>query len=135
MGMNLAIRTSAFAAGEKQDWLGSQHGTQNADSITLKASAFAASFPTGTVPSGVVLGKITATGLYAPYLTGNVDGTQTPLGHLFTTVDLTAGGTQVASDTPGALLWHGEVVQANLPTSHGLDAGAITALKGSIKYV
>lgn len=135
MGLNLAIRTQAFAAGEKQDWLGSSHGTQNADSITLDATLCIAIFATGIIPSGVVLGKVTATGRYAPYLTGSSDGSQVPLGHLFTTVDLTAGATQTAANTPAALFWHGEVIQANLPTNHGLDSGAITALKGAIKYV
>lgn len=138
MGMNLTIVSQSFGASEDQSWLGSAHGTNMADPITLKASSFSATWPGGVVPSGVVLGKITASGLYAPYASGNVDGTQAPLGHLFTTVDFTQGTVNLPSaswtDTAAALYYHGSVIVSKLPANHGHTAAVTTALP-LIKYV
>ena len=133
MAMNLGIKRQTYAPSENQEWLGSSHGTQSMDSITLDADACLAVFPTGLVPSGIKLGKITATGLYAPALTASADGSQTPVGHLFTTVDLTAGGAVPAAgnDTPASLLWHGEVVSAKVP----VVAGAAAAAAPNFRYV
>jgi len=125
MGLNLGIRRESFSPAENQSWLGSALGTQECDSITLDGSAFIATWPDGIVPSGVALGKITATGLYAPYDDAAVDGTEVMAGHLFTTTDLmsrtpySAGAVQ---DVPAPLYWHGEVVEANLPANAGVDA-------------
>lgn len=134
MGMKLGIVTETFSPVENHEWLASAHGTDICDSITLDGDTFLTAFPTGIIPSGVVLGKITASGKYAPYDDAAADGTQTALGHLFTTVDL--GGTTAATvgDVPAALFWHGEVVEAKLPTGHGLDAAGKTDLK-QIRYV
>lgn len=134
MGMDLGFKTETFSPVEDHTWLGSAHGTDNCDSITLDGDAFLATFANGIVPSGVVLGRVTATGLYRPYADGAVDGTEVARGHLFTTVDL--GGTTAATvgNVAAALLWHGEVVEANLPTGHGLDAAAKADLP-QIRYV
>lgn len=124
MGIRLMQVTETFPPAEDQSWLGSAHGTNTADTITLDKVLCLAAFPTGIVPSGVALGKVTATGRYAPYADANVDGTGTALGLLFQTVDFrgtTAGTTQ---DSPAALFWHGEVVTAKLPASNGVDAAA-----------
>lgn len=138
MGMQLGLVTQTFTASEDQSWLGSAHGTNAADPITLNAASFVSAFPTGIIPSGVVLGKITATGRYAPYIDGNSDGTQTAVGHLLTTVDLTNGGLLPASanwaNASAALFSHGQVVEAKLPTGHGLDAAGKVDLK-LIQYV
>lgn len=134
MGLNLPLKTETFSPSEDHKWLGSAHGTKEADSITLDADAFLATWPSGIVPSGVVLGRVTATGLYRPYSNAAVDGTEVARGHLFTTTDL-GGTTAGAVDKVGAALyWHGEVVEANLPASHGLDAAAKTDLN-QIRYV
>lgn len=133
--MGLQVRTSTFSPAENQEWLGSAHGTQECDPITLDATTCVAVFPTGLIPSGVTLGKISASGKYGPYSNAAVDGRTDMVGHLFTTIDLTAGGTQTAADTPAALLWHGEVVEAKLPANHGLDANGKTDVKGLIRYV
>lgn len=138
MGMNLAIVTQTFGATEDQSWLGSSHGTNLGDPITLNAASFASAFPTGVVPSGVVLGKITATGLYAPYAAGNADGTQTPLGHLLTTHDFSQGIINLAAaswtNSSAPLFYHGEVIIAKLPAASGYVAAVATALP-LIKYV
>lgn len=138
MGLNLPIVTQTFGASEDLSWLGSEHGTSTADSITLRAADFVASFPTGIVPSGVVLGRVTASGLVVPYLAANSDGSQVAIGHLFTTVDLTNGNLiPIAANwanVSAALLWHGEVIVSKLPANHGLDNAAKAAL-AQIHYV
>jgi hypothetical protein len=132
--MRLDIQTETFSASEDQSWLGSAHGTNECDSITLDGDAFLATWPDGIIPSGVVLGRVTATGLYQPYDDGVATGIEVARGHLFTTIDL--GGTTAGTvgNTPAALFWHGEVVEANLPADHGLDAAAKADL-GQIRYV
>lgn len=134
MGLNLPIKTEAFSPPEDQRWLGSAHGTNEADPITLDGDSFLTTFPTGVVPSGVVLGKVTATGLYRQYIDGNSDGTEVARGHLFTTVDLGGTTAAVVGNVGAALYWHGEVVEASLPTGHGLNAAAKADLP-QIRYV
>ena len=135
-GMKLGIQRETFAAPEDYSWLGSAHGTNEADPITLNGDLFLAAFPTGIVPGGTVVGKVTATGLYAPYTDAATHGagTDTAAGHLLTTVDL--GGTVAADvgNVGAALYWHGEVIVAKLKTNHGLTAAARADLP-QIRYV
>lgn len=70
--MTIAPFTShTYLPSEDQRWIapGGIDALRDADSITLDRSAFdlVTAFPNGVIPSGVVLGKITATGLYGPY--------------------------------------------------------------------
>lgn len=134
MGMNLGLRTETFTPPEDQRWLGSAHGTTECDSITLDGDTFLTTFPTGIVPSGVVLGKVTSTGLYVQYDDASVLGPEVARGHLFTTVDL--GGTTAGTvdKVAAALYWHGEVVEAKLPTGHGLNAAAKADLT-QVRYI
>ena len=82
--MDLRNKTETFVPGENHEWLGSAHALDTCDPITLDGSAFLSLFADGIVPSGVALGKITATGLYGPY-GGNTNEVQT------LTVDATSG--------------------------------------------
>jgi hypothetical protein len=131
MGMNLGIRKTTFGA-EDQSWLGSAHGTQSGDPLTLDAAACIAiaEFATGTVPSGIPL-KRAGSGRYAPAITAEV-----PDAHLFTTVDLTAGGTQTAAHTPATGLWHGEIIAAKVPAYTGkTSVVAANTSSGQFRYV
>lgn len=87
--MKLGITRETILPAEDHTWLGSAHGTQTADPITLDATLFdldpsTGDFPDGFIPSGVVLGKVTATDKYGPY-GGNVNEVQ------IVTVDATSG--------------------------------------------
>lgn len=133
MGMKLGIVRQTFAAPEDQSWLGSAHGTNEADSITLHGASFIGTFADGHVPSGVVVAKYTAganAGLYGPYSDAGADGLDTAAGHLFTTTDVGTTGV----NTSAALYWHGEVVESKLPTGHGLTAAAKADLP-QVRYV
>ncbi|MGW3486552.1 head decoration protein [Streptomyces sp. NPDC001054] len=124
--MNLAQTTETFGQ-DDQSWLASAHGTNTGRSITLDTSAFTAGthYPAGFFPSGLVLGKITATGLYGPYSDAATDGRETAVGFLFTAVKAPGVNT---IDVQGALLWHGAVIKANLPIPASLDANGAADL-------
>jgi hypothetical protein len=88
--VNLNPVTETFQ-NEDQRWLGSAHGTDAAESITLDTSAFTSGthYPNGYFPSGLPLGKITASGKYGPYAgrtseVQTVTITGTPTGGTFT---------------------------------------------------
>lgn len=122
MGMNLGIRKTTFG-NEDQSWLGSRIGTNDADSITLDAAACIAitEFAAGTVPSGIPL-KRAGTGRYAPAV-----GVEVADRWLLHTVDLTAGGTQAAANTPTAGMWRGQIIQAKIPAYTGRTSGVAAA--------
>jgi Bacteriophage lambda head decoration protein D len=126
--MDLTVKTTSYLNDSKA-WLGSAHAVDTAESVTLDAATILAVFTDGEVPSGVVLGKITASGKYGPYSNGAADGRQTATGHLLNRVKVTSG-----QNAAGAMIWHGQVVEAKLPTNHGLDAAAKAELP-HIHYV
>lgn len=146
MGMNLSTRKEEFAGSGDLSWLGSAHGTDIADSITLDGARFTTDtqegrWPEGEVPSGVVVARDATTGLVVPYdptydsdsatAGAQPNGADTAIGHLLE-------GVRIDATNPGnvgaALYWHGQVIVANLPTGHGLDQGAAADL-AQINYV
>lgn len=122
MGLNLGIRKTTFG-NEDQSWLGSSVGTNDAKSVTLDAAACIAitEFAAGTVPSGIPL-KRAGSGRYAPAI-----GAEVADRWLLHTVDLTAGGTQAAANTPTAGLWRGQIVQVKIPAYTGRTSGVAAA--------
>lgn len=89
---------------------------------TLDISKFTAAqhFPNGYIPSGTVLGVVTASSLLGPYLDAAVDGTQTAVGILRQSVQVThlIGGSNRAK-IGCAYLVHGMVSVAKLPFTVG----------------
>lgn len=108
--------------GESRSWLAGPHGTEPGatPSVTLDISKFTVTG--GRIPSGTVLGKVTASGKYGPYNNGASDGTEVAAGILFGTIPVAAGQTQAA----GAILVHGFVYRAKLT---GIDTAGETDLK------
>lgn len=127
--MDISVRSESFGT-ENRSWLGSAHGTDATRSITLDVSAFteATHFPDGYIPSGTVLGRITATGLYGPYDDAAVDGREIAAGFLFNSTKAATGG----ADVGAPMLEHGMVLEANLPANSGLDAAAALEMAGRI---
>jgi hypothetical protein len=120
---------------ENQRWIGNGGmPIGQPRSIVLDRSAFdlAADFPDGYIPSGVAIAEITATGLYGPYDNTLANGQETMAGHLFVTVAYDDDST---GDISAALFWSGEVIEAELPTNHGLDANGKTDVSNHIAYV
>ena len=129
--MDISVRDQVFGS-ENRAWLGSQHGTESNRSITLDVSTFteATHYPDGFIPSGIVLGEITATGLFGPFDPNAEDGRDTAAGHLFNSIPVSAGATNLGAP----LLDHGAVVESKLPAASGLDATAKADLAGQIRY-
>lgn len=119
MGMNLGIRKTTYGA-EDQSWLGSRVGTGDAKSITLDAALCIAvtEFAAGTVPSGIPLTR-RGTGRYSPALDNGAGADDAIDAFLLHTVDLTAGGTQTAANTPTAGMWRGQVIVSKIPAYTG----------------
>lgn len=129
--MDISVRDQVFGS-ENRAWLGSQHGTESNRSITLDVSTFteATHYPDGFIPSGTVLAEITATGLFGPFDPNAEDGRDTAAGHLFNSIPVSAGATNLGAP----LLDHGAVVESKLPAASGLDATAKADLAGQIRY-
>jgi hypothetical protein len=129
--MNLTPNVEAIQQ-DSQAWLGSAHGTDAARSITLDTSAFTSGthYPNGYFPSGLPLGRITATGLYGPYNNAAADGTETLVGFLLCAVDAPSVNT---IDPQGALLDHGRILEARLPIA--VDAAGKTDVAGRIQFI
>jgi hypothetical protein len=123
---------------EDQRWIGSGGiaALADADAITLDRSVFVAAthYPNNFIPSGMCLGKITATGLYAQYDDAAVDGREVAVGFLATSVVVDPNAAATA-DIVAALYWHGEVVEAFLPTNHGLNAAGKVDLAAKFRFV
>lgn len=132
--MDLIVRTATYIA-EDMTWLGSAHATNTADTITLDLALFTAGthFPNGFIPAGMTLAKVTASGLYGPYNNALANGQEVMTGHLYKPVQVASDN--VAGKALAAHYWHGEVVQAKLPTNSGIDAAGIVDVAGRIRYV
>lgn len=128
--MNLTQTTESFGQ-DDQSWLASAHGTDTARSITLDTSAFTSGthYPNGYFPSGLALGKITATGKYGPYSNAASDGTEVLAGFLMTAIDAPSVNTV---DPQGALLWHGAVIEAKLPIA--VDSAGKADVAGRLTF-
>ncbi|WP_432009399.1 head decoration protein [Streptomyces bacillaris] len=102
-------------------WLGSLHGTDQTEIITLDISKFTRDThwvastdrhqPYSRVLSGVPVGKIGASGLYGPYDEAAVDGRQKRAG----VTNAEALFAPTAARVPVPLLWHGVVKASAVP--------------------
>lgn len=130
--MDISVQPTEVWTAEDRSWLGSRDGTEVTQTITLKVSAFTANthYPNGYIPSGTVLGKITATGLYGPYNNAASDGTEVAAGFLFNSTKVRTGGANVGAP----LHWRGVIRESRLPTNHGLDSAAKTDLAAKFMF-
>lgn len=134
---DISVVTTPFQV-ENRSWLLSPHGAETAISGTLDVSALTAAthYPNGFVPSGLVLGLITATNLYGPYDDTAVDGRQTAAGFLFSAVKI-PNLADLTKDVGIAVLAHCFVKISKLPVQSAgtpagrgyIDAAAQTDLK------
>ncbi|OOB91194.1 head decoration protein [Rathayibacter sp. VKM Ac-2630] len=128
--MDLAPRVESFGS-DDQSWLDSAHGQDAAISgtVTLTSSGLTAGthYPSGHLPSGTKLGRITASGKYGLYDDAATDGRQTLVGHLLT-------GQKVGSgDIVVPILVHGRVNESKLPFA--IDAAGKADVAGRIQYI
>lgn len=118
---DISVQTTSYQV-EKRSWLASPHGTEPGTnpSVTLDVSAFTAAthYPNGYLLSGIVLGKITATGLYGPYNDTLSNGQEVAAGILLASVKV-PNLADTTKDVGAALLVHGFVNEAKLPIANG----------------
>lgn len=132
--MNLGLITESFSQ-DKRDWLGSEHGTDFAQSITLDVSTFTAGthYPDGYIKSGIPLGKITASGKYGLYDDTKTDGRQTCVGFLFTGVEVVTRRGATVTSAVGSMLVHCFIKEAKLPVA--VDAAGKTDLGARVIFI
>ncbi len=129
--MDITLQPTETFLAENRSWLGSQHGTDVMQSVTLATSTFTAGthFPNGYVPSGTVLGLITSAGatqgMYGPYDNAATDGRQTAVGFLYSNTKMVTGGANVGAP----IHWHGSVIAAKLPIASSSTGGLNAAGK------
>lgn len=111
---DISVTSTSYQV-EKRSWLLSQWGQGPGEnpSIVLDQSAFTSGthYPDGFIKSGEPLGKITATGLYAPYNDAASDGTEVCAGFLHSAVKVPSNGT----DPGAALVVAGFIKESKLP--------------------
>lgn len=131
MTTDISVQSTQFQV-EKRSWLLSPHGTEpgSTPSVTLDISAFTQGthFPNGYIPSGMHLGKITASGLYGPY-SGTTDEVQTVTegGSGLTSFTLTYSGQTTGSIAAAAT---SATVQTAIEALSNVGAGNV-AVTGS----
>jgi hypothetical protein len=150
--MDIAVRAGKTYTNENQTWIGGGgiSALRDLRTITLDRSTINfTKFPAGVLPSGITLGRITTAiagggdvGLYTLYDNAfdadtatagqQSDGRDVAVGFLAVTLAVDPSST---GDLVGALYWHGEVVEANLPTNHGLDAAGKTDLAAKFAFI
>lgn len=134
---DISFRTRKTFGQEDQRWLGNGGrpiGTPR--SILLDRSAFdltdGGDFPNGFIPSGIVLGKVTATGLYVPYA-GRTSEAQT------LTFDATGGTYTLSFDgatAPAAATYLNAAgdtaaITAHLESLPNVQPGDVTVTRGT----
>jgi hypothetical protein len=136
MGINLAITEESWGADSK-DWLATRKGFDTARSITLNLALFTEALGFETfIPSGTVVGKVTASGLYGPYDPDGADGRQTAEFHLLNAVSLTNHAGGVSTYRAGATgLWEGVVIESKLPVFGAGEGDIDAAAKVELKFI
>ena len=100
--------------------------------VTTNTGGAEGHYPNGYIPSGVLLGKITASSLYGPYDDTASDGRQTATGILIADVRVVRANGSVAVKVGSGQLVRGDVKQSKLPIQTGpgsADANGIVDLK------
>lgn len=133
--MDLKVRTTSFG-GMSYRHFKTSRGFDHATTKTLDLAKFdfAAVFTGRKIPSGTILGPVTASGKLGAYDNDNVDGTGVALCMLADDVsignilDSGVAAASVTGDAVVAVLWHGDIIEALLPANSGVDANAKTDL-------
>jgi len=128
--MTIQVKTTQVSGVDDPSWLGSEHGLDSTESVTLLVSLFTAGthYPNGYLPSGLPLGKVTASGKYGPYDATATDGRQTLVGFLVAPRQVTTG-----INAGGAILTHGKVREARLPIA--VDTNGKADVTGRIRFI
>jgi hypothetical protein len=140
---DISVVTTAYQSA-KRSWLLSPHGAEDPGtnpSITLDISKFTAGthYVNGFIPSGTVVTKVTATGLWGPYDSTASDGRQTPaddaVGILFGDSTVIRPNGSAATKVGAAIVVHGFVNTNKLPFGTGVAGGLGAAAKTALRLI
>lgn len=130
---DFTISTTTHQA-ENRSWLLGPHGTEpgTTPSITLDLALFdkATHYPNDYIPSGIVVAKVTATGLFGPYDGAATDGRGTAGCLLFSSLNIRTGASRVS----GAGVVHAFVNPDRLPLQAGTGSLDIAA-RGDLSLI
>lgn len=135
MGINLETQSQSFGV-DDQSWLATMKGMNTCRTGTLNLALFTVDHAlNGFIPSGTVVGLVTASGLYGPYDDTAADGRQTARGLIFSGVQTSRFNGPALTKAGFALFWEGVVKMSKLPnfllTANGkgeIDAAGIVDL-------
>jgi hypothetical protein len=139
---DISVVTTAVQA-EKRAWLLGPHGTEpgTTPSVTLDITKFSAGphYPNGYIPSGTVISKVTATGLWGPYDSAASDGRQTvgdgTVGILFNSVPAYNAAGAARAKVGSAVFVHGFVNSSKLPFATGATGGLGSAAQTALRLI
>lgn len=125
MSTDISMTTRTYQVGDRR-WLLSEPDYK--PNVTLDISKFTAGthYPNGFIPSGTVIGKVTATGLFGPYDDTATDGRQTAYGLTYGDVQaIKYDGSTASKVGTGAVVYDAAVSAGKLPFQAG--TGSIDA--------
>lgn len=129
MSTDISMQSTTYQVGNRQ-WLLDEPDYQ--PNVTLDISKFTAGthYPNGYIPSGTVIGKVAATGLFGPYDAAATDGRQTAYGLTYGDVRaVRQNGATATKVGTGAVVHDSAVSVAKLPFAVG--TGITGALDGT----
>ena len=133
MSTDISRVTTTYQVGNRQ-WLLAEPDVKL--NVTLDPSKFTAGthYPNGYLPSGTVVGIVTATGLAGPYNSGASDGTQTAYGITYGDARFvnTQDGSTATKVGISVVVYDAIVSKGKLPFQSGTgsaDSAAITSLR------
>lgn len=125
MSTDISMQTTSYQVANRQ-WLLAEPDVKL--NVTLDPSKFTANthFPNGYLPSGTVIGKVTASGLFGPYDDTASDGRQTAYGITYGDARFVRqNGTTAAKVGVSAVVYDTVVSAGKLPFQSG--TGSIDA--------
>ncbi|MGI9091549.1 MAG: head decoration protein [Gemmatimonadaceae bacterium] len=137
---DIGVFTQPYLA-EDRSWLLSEpdNAYQIGGTLSIPAFTQAVHYPNGYIPSGTVVGLITASGLYGPYDDTATDGRQTAVGVLFGSIRVLnpvggtlvkVGGAFIAGGSPSIATSRLPFNSTNAATGRGyIDAAGQVDLK------
>jgi Bacteriophage lambda head decoration protein D len=110
--VDIAPVTTSYTP-EDNSWIASSHGLDTTETVTLDGAVGfvpATHFPTGVLPSGTAVAKVTASGKYGLYDDAAGDGRTVFVGFTVGNVAISA-----TKSVGAAILIHGKVDESRLP--------------------
>lgn len=130
--MGSLVTSTTLVTGD-DSWLGSAHGTDSTESITLDVSAFTANthYANGVFHAGIPLGKITASGKYGPYGASPSEVQTLVIDATGGTYDITFDGDNTGNITYAGTAGDSATMQAALETLPNISPGDVTVTQGA----